>query len=52
MARPAGLEPATYGLAYHYRFHDPRFYGVCGLDYLFTVAGAARIVSTEPRTAG
>ena len=51
MARPAGLEPATYGLAYHYRFHDP-LYGVCGLDYLFTVTGATRIVSTEPCTTG
>ena len=23
LARPAGLEPATYGLAYHYHFRDP-----------------------------
>ena len=49
MARPAGLEPATPGLAYHYCFHSHRkITGVCGLDYLFTVSGAARIVSTEP----
>ena len=26
------------------------FAKVCGLDYLFTVSGAARIVSTDPRT--
>ena len=49
LARPAGLEPATLGLAYHYCFHSHReITGVCGLDYLFTVSGAARIVSTEP----
>ncbi len=24
------------------------FFGVCGLDYLFTVSGVSRIVSTEP----
>ena len=47
MARPAGLEPATVGLAYHYSFHCLAK-RVCGLDYLFTVSGAARIVSTEP----
>ena len=49
MARPAGLEPATPGLAYHYGFRRPHSkHGVCGLDYLFTVSGAARIVSTDP----
>ncbi len=48
MARPAGLEPATLGLAYHYHFRGPasRF---GGLDYLFAITGVARIVSTDPR---
>ena len=48
MARPAGFEPATLGLAYHFRFRGPRGCEVRGLDYLFAVAGAARIVSTDP----
>ena len=47
LARPAGLEPATLGLAYHLRLSTPRR-RVCGLDYLFTVSGVARIVSTDP----
>ena len=34
MARPAGFEPATLGLAYHYAFRRPAWQ-VCGLDYLF-----------------
>jgi hypothetical protein len=49
LARPTGLEPVTYGLAYHHSFHCPRFRnGVCGLDYIFAIAGGARIVSTDP----
>jgi len=52
MARPAGFEPATHGLAYHYAFRRPQgaFFSheVCGLDYLFALSGAARIVSTDP----
>ncbi len=50
MARPAGLEPATAGLAYQLPLSRPpgKLAGVCGLDYLFTISGAARIVSTEP----
>ena len=49
MARPAGFEPATLGLAYQLRFSTPAIcIAVCGLDYLFTITGAARIVSTEP----
>ena len=47
VARPAGLEPATLGLAYQLPFSRPHI-RVCGLDYLFTISGAARIVSTEP----
>lgn len=41
-----GLEPPTCGLAYHYSFHCHTIY-VCGLDYIFTISGATRIVSTE-----
>ena len=48
LARPAGLEPATPGLAYHLLLSQPLVYKVCGLDYLFTISGATRIVSTEP----
>ncbi len=50
MARPTGLEPVTYGLAYHYSFHCPPrpAEGVCGLDYIFAFSGGTRIVSTEP----
>jgi len=48
MARPAGFEPATHGLAYQLRLSTPRRRRVCGLDYLFAISGAARIVSTEP----
>jgi len=53
--RPTGIEPVTYGLAYHYSFHcqikrgyhqSPPF--VCGLDYIFAISGGARIVSTDP----
>ena len=47
MARPAGFEPATHGLAYQLRLSTPRK-RVCGLDYLFAISGAARIVSTDP----
>ena len=43
------VEPATLGLAYQLRLSTPHYIWVCGLDYLFTVSGAARIVSTEPR---
>jgi len=53
VARPAGLEPATAGLAYPLPLSRPPApwlrAGVRGLDYLFTVSGAARIVSTDPR---
>ena len=48
MARPAGFEPATLGLAYQLRLSTPHYIWVCGLDYLFTISGVARIVSTEP----
>ena len=48
MARPAGFEPATLGLAYQLRLSAPHCIWVCGLDYLFTISGVARIVSTEP----
>ncbi len=48
MARPAGFEPATLGLAYQLRLSTPFIIKVCGLDYLFTISGVARIVSTEP----
>ncbi len=48
MARPTGLEPVTYGLAYHYNFRCPLKITVCGLDYIFAISGGARIVSTDP----
>ena len=49
MARPAGFEPATLGLAYQLRLSTPQYINwVCGLDYLFTITGVARIVSTDP----
>ena len=51
MARPEGLEPSTLGLAYPLLLSQPGAdipAPVCGLDYLFTVSGAARIVSTDP----
>ncbi len=70
MARPAGLEPATAGLAYLLPLSRPQALlqspssgpwldtpgppeacCVWGLDYLFTVSGAARIVSTDPGAA-
>ena len=54
MARPTGIEPVTYGLAYPLQLSLPkrlftydRF--VWSLDYIFTIAGGARIVSTDPR---
>ena len=49
MARLAGVEPATHGLAYHYNFHClfNHKLNVCGLDHLFTISGVARMVSTE-----
>ena len=49
--RPTGLEPVTYGLAYHYSFHCTTGFEnppLCGLDYIFTISGGARIVSTDP----
>ena len=48
MARLEGLEPSTAGLAYQLPLSRPLPYRVCGLDYLFAISGAARIVSTEP----
>ena len=50
LARPTGIEPVTYGLAYHHGFHRPpeRCTGVRGLDYIFAIAGGTRIVSTDP----
>ena len=51
MARPTGLEPVTYGLAYLLRLSPPLpacTRNVCGLDYIFTVSGGTRIVSTDP----
>ena len=57
MARPRGLEPLTYGLAYHCSFHclkvcqsrDSYYsFPICGLDYIFTISGGTRIVSTDP----
>ena len=56
MVRPRGLEPLTYGLAYHYSFHclELSQYNcteklpICGLDYIFTISGGTRIVSTDP----
>ena len=42
-----GFEPLTDGLAYHYDFHHKQIV-ICGLDYIFTISGATRIVSTEP----
>ena len=44
---PAGVEPATCCLAYHYDFHRSRTSGIWGLDYIFTISGVARVVSTE-----
>lgn len=43
-----GLKPGTYCLAYRYGFRRFRLYGICGLDYNFTIAGVSRLVSTEP----
>lgn len=54
MARPTGLEPVTYGLAYPLRLSPPAESispTVCGLDYIFTISGGARIVSTDPACA-
>ena len=51
MARPTGLEPVTYGLAYLLRLSPPLpacTRNVWGLDYIFTVSGGTRIVSTDP----
>ena len=51
MARPTGLEPVTYGLAYLLRLSPPLPAFACnvwGLDYIFTVSGGTRIVSTDP----
>jgi hypothetical protein len=50
MARPAGFEPATLGLAYHLQLSllPDTFLDICGLDHLFTISGAARMASTEP----
>lgn len=51
MARLAGLEPATYGLAYHFDFRRRKihFY-VRGLDHIFTISGGVRMASTDPFT--
>lgn len=48
--RPTGFEPVTLALAYRYSFRYFAFYlkQICGLDYLFTISGATRIVSTDP----
>lgn len=60
VVRAEGLEPSrtlrSNGFSYHPRLSPPPF-GVCGLDYPFTVAfavGAARLVSTpsQPVPAG
>ena len=51
MARPTGLEPVTYGLAYLLRLSPPspaETSDVWGLDYIFTISGGTRIVSTDP----
>ena len=60
MVRPTGLEPVTYGLAYHYGFRRHcvranafvalklKAHNVWGLDYIFTISGGTRIVSTDP----
>ena len=55
LVRAEGLEPSrtlrSNGFSYHPRLSPPPF-GVCGLDYPFTVAfalGAARLVSTPSR---
>jgi len=51
MARPAGFEPATLGLAYQLQLSllSRMTRNICGLDHLFTISGAARMASTEPR---
>lgn len=46
--RPTGFEPVTYYLASHYNFRYSAKSRFGGLDYIFTVSGAARVVSTEP----
>ena len=52
LARPTGFEPVTYGLAYPPRLSPPRPGGrVWSLDYIFTISGGTRIVSTDPRPA-
>lgn len=48
MASQKGFEPLTDGLAYHYDFRHQTNMVVCGLDYIFTISGATRIVSTDP----
>ncbi|WP_207679649.1 hypothetical protein [Desulfonema magnum] len=48
LVRLAGFEPATYGLAYHYRFPCQPGRVVCGLDHIFTISGAAHMASTDP----
>ncbi len=48
MASREGFEPPTDGLAYHYDFRHQHGVAVCGLDYIFTISGATRVVSTEP----
>jgi hypothetical protein len=47
MMSQEGFEPPTHALAYHYDFRH-QSNTVCGLDYIFTVSGATRVVSTEP----
>lgn len=46
-ASQEGFEPPTDGLAYHHDFRHQRVV-VCSLDYIFTISGATRVVSTEP----
>ena len=56
IVRPKGLEPLTYGLAYHYSFHclkliqtdHPITFPICGLEFFFSISGGTRIVSTDP----
>lgn len=45
-----GFEPMTCCLAYPLQVSLlPTFqYGICGLDYIFTISGVPRVVSTEP----
>ncbi len=42
------FELTTCRLPYHYDFHH--LFQVCGLDYIFTISGATRVVSTVSLT--